>query len=280
MPARLTPYELAFGLDRFEHGVFPSIRDEAEARHVDTSVRERFLMLGTVGELLRELRPDNADLTAVTDSPLPPPDAVREYGALLFQAFRFHDRGRRLFTVAEQLLRDVLQSDAAGEWRFAAPHDAGYLQLPRHLVWARIDEPAPPEAVDGFFWSVVESDGGRPGSIELLLALGMHSGRPGFSVVEAVAPLPPPAPGHWGDQSARPDGTDFANILPGGEMRNLLAVTSTTELLKLVSRLFHYIDLTPASLVPAPSATQGDDPGHGLPASSIAATAITDPDSS
>lgn len=269
MPARLTPYEIAFGEARFEEEIFPAIRDESAGRNVDTSIRDRFLMLGAVGSLLRDLRPEG--LVETGDASLPPPGAVRQYGALLFHAFRFWAAGRRLLTVDAPLVRDLVSNDAAGEWQFAAPHSAGYLQLPRHLFWARIEDEAPAEAVDGFFWSCTS------GELDLLVALGMHPGRPGFSVIEAGAPLPAPPPGHWGDRDARDGARDFANILPGGELRELLAIVSGGELLKLVSRIFHYADSNPSALQPDRGETSPEDaePAHALPASSIESVRIT-----
>jgi hypothetical protein len=147
-------------------------------------------------------------------------------------------------------------------------------------LWARIAENAPPEAINGFFWSIANPARQRAGCLELVLVLGMHPGRPGFSVIEAAAPLPAPAPGHWGDAETRADGADFANILPGGEMRELLSVTSRAELLKLVSRIFHHIDASPTSLRPVPAGDGEAGGAHELPASALPATAIaeTDPD--
>jgi hypothetical protein len=147
-------------------------------------------------------------------------------------------------------------------------------------VWARIAERAPPEAIDGFFWSIAKPAPERAGRLELVIVLGMHPGRPGFSVIEAAAPLPAPSPGHWGDADARADGADFANILPGGEMRELLSVTSRAELLKLVSRIFHHIDASPASLRPMPAGDGETGRAHEMPASALPAIAIaeTDPD--
>lgn len=276
--ARLTPYELAFGGARFEEESFPAIRAEADARGVDTGQRELVLMLGAVGALIRELRPDSADIEAIDDSPLPPPDAVRDYGALLFQAYRFWESGRRLLVIDEGVLRRQLASGPIGDWTFVAPHQAGYLQLPRHVVWARIGEGAPPEAIDGFFWSVDVPGADSAGRIEIVVALGLHPGRPGFSVMEAAAPLPAPAPGHWGDLEARAEGADFVNVLPGGEMRDLLAVTSTPELLKLVSRTFHHVDVSPESLRPLQAGKAGTGGPHSLPASSLFAMAIAETD--
>jgi len=277
MIARLTPFELAFGAERFDREAFPAIRDEATERGVDTDAREAFLMLANAGELLRELGPEpDAPGTAATSHG--PPDSVRQFGALLFQAYRFWADGRHLLTIDSRLLRDLLAAGPIGEWRFGTPHTSGYVQVPRHLLWARIDDEAPAEAVDGFFWVHTDRPAGRQGRIELLVALGMHPGRPGFSVIDTVAPLPAASPGHWGDEDARTGAADFENILPGGEMRDLLAVASTTELLKLASRIFHYVAHTPAALRPADASQRDETSTHALPPSSIPAIAITRPD--
>jgi hypothetical protein len=271
---RLTPYELAFGSADFENETYPGIREEADVRGSDTAVPERFFMLAAVGEWLRAMRPDTEPDGA--ESTLPSADVVKEYGALLFHAYRFLDRGRHFHTIGVPLLRQLLSEERVGDWTFRAPSDAGYVQFPRQLLWARIDDEAPAETVDGFFWSIVDPDVGRPGRIDILLVLGMHPDRPGFSVIDASAPLPAPAPGHWADSTARPDGNDFSNILPGGELRDLLAIVSTAEVLKLVSRLFHYIDRTPGSIRPVPPGQRVEESGSGtLPASSLTASEIT-----
>lgn len=271
---RLTPWELAFGAAGFEDDIYPAIREEADARQTDTSVPERFLMLAAAGDWLRGMRSD-AD-AGDREAQLPPADVVRQYGALLFQAFRFVDRGRNLYTIGAPLLRRLLAAEPVGHWSFAAPADAGYIQLPHNLVWARIDDEAPAETVDGFFWSIAEPSPAQPGRIDLLLVLGMHPERPGFSVIEATAPLPAPDPGHWADGAARPEGQDFSNILPGGELRDLMAVVSTAEALKLASRLFHYIDTTPQALRPVPVNEPGERSApNAMPASSLSASEIT-----
>jgi hypothetical protein len=270
---RLTPYELAFPPDPFEEQVFPSILAEAEARNVSIDAAEQFLMLGTVGQQLRELRPESEDVPS--DQPLPPAQAVREYGALLFHAFRFWQNGRTIFAVDEAVVRTIAEDhEPAGEWTFRPPNDSGYVEMPRHILWARIDDTAPAEAVDGFFWTVVEPTVGRPGRLELLLVLGMHPARPGFSVVEASGPLPPPPPGHWADIVARAE-NDFGNILPGGELRQLLALTSVPETLKFVSRLFRYIALWPDRVhaAAAPVSAEPESP-HELRPSTLAASRV------
>jgi hypothetical protein len=127
----------------------------------------------------------------------------------------------------------VLALPALGTWTFTAPAVAGYLELPRHLVWTRFDEAAPPEPIEGVFW--VQS----PARIDLLFCTGVREGRAGLGVIDVSASLPAPAPGHWGDLEAREGGADFSNILPGGEIDALLAIVTPAEALKLVSRALH-----------------------------------------
>jgi hypothetical protein len=147
-------------------------------------------------------------------------------------------------------------AEPIGGWHFRAPAKAGYLHLPRNLLWARVTEDVPAEPADGFFWTMIDTaargsedaevgDGGArleprlPASVALLLVLGLREDRPGFTVVDAMA-SPPDPPGHWGDTNARGEGEDFANILPGGELSHLHGIVNVAELFKLASRAFHH----------------------------------------
>ena len=66
MSERLHPYDMVFGTAEFEEEKFPAIRDEAEARDVDVRDAQRFIMLETVGDLMRSLLPPDADVPATT----------------------------------------------------------------------------------------------------------------------------------------------------------------------------------------------------------------------
>jgi hypothetical protein len=171
---------------------------------------------------------------------VPPAASVHEYAALLFQGFRYWSCGRHTFVVDETRARDVLQEGAPlGDWSFAPPEPAGYVQLPRHLIWSRVDDDTAAEAVDGFFWSVAGGAGKTWQRLDLLLVLGLRADRPGFSVIDVAASIPDTPPRHWGDVRARENEPDFANRLPGGELRGLYSLVSVAEALKLASRLFH-----------------------------------------
>lgn len=243
---RRTPYELAFGAGVFEADRFPAIREEAEARGVEASDPARFVLLGTVGALLQELAPESAESGAggVTEA-----SAVARYGALLFQAYQFWRFGRRVYVLEERLARRLVDPGLrVGEWALVPPHPAGYLQLPRHLFWARIEEAATPEPVDGFFWTMVgvEDPFAPPyRRLDVLLVLGMRAGRPGFSTIAVGTELVSAPLGHWADADGRPDGGDFGNILPGGELQDWFGLVTEVEALKLVSRIFWYMAVHP-----------------------------------
>ena len=244
--ARATPYELVFGAGAFESEHFPTMQAEAEERGVDATDPERFVMLASVGALLRELPPEDAG-----------GDTLLELGHLLFQGYHFWRFGKRGYTIAGDLARRVLAAPPlVGEWELTPPHPAGYLQLPRNLVWARVAEGAPAEPVDGLFWTMVgRDDPGRPPfpRLDTLLVLGVRSDRPGLSVVAVGAALPG-APGHWADVHARataPEGAggaDFANVLPGGELGGLHSLVNEAEVLKLISQLFWHVALHPEAV--------------------------------
>lgn len=226
-----SPYDLVFGAAVFEEDRFPGIRAESEARGVPTEVPERFLLLGTVGSLLQELLPEGTGTEEFT-----------RHGALLYQAYHFWRYGKEVFRLTEAEAREIVARPASPEaWHFEPPLRAGYLELPRHLFWARIEEGATPEPVAGFFWTVAEpvdavSAQGR--RLQLLLPLGLFPGRPGFSTIALdVRPdlleATPPA-----QLAGEPGRADFENILPGGELQGWYGLLTELEVLKLVSRSF------------------------------------------
>jgi hypothetical protein len=232
--AESSPYELVFGRSIFEEVKFPEIRAEAEARGVETEIPERFLLLGSVGLLLQELIPEGAAR-----------EEFSRIGRLLYQGYHFWLHGKQHQLLSEAEVRELVRRPPAAEvWHLTPPAPAGYLQLPRNLFWARIEEGATPEAVAGFFWTVTgaaeASDPARgadaPRRLELLLVLGLFPGRPGFSAIEIETTVDrtDPFPGN----GSRAEGEDFANILPGGELQDWYGLTTELEVLKLVSRCF------------------------------------------
>jgi hypothetical protein len=233
---RLFPHELAFP-PAFESELFPRIRAAIESSGGPADVPDLFLVIPDVQEGLRLLAPED-------EGPGQAAASAVQYGALLFHGYRHWLAERFTLVLEEALTRELLgERPTMGAWTLVAPGTAGYVRLPRNLLWARMTGAAPPEAVDGFFWSLAERGAGQeaaPAQLDLLLTLGLHPGRAGFSVIELSAPLPAPPPGHWGDLVARTGTPDFANILPGGELRGLHALESAAEALKLASRIFHH----------------------------------------
>lgn len=266
-PVRRTPFELVFVDGGHEAERLPAIAREAESRGIDVAQPERLLLLEGAGELLRALRPADERGTGGTG----------EYGALVFHGFHFWRAGRPLFQMAAGALRALLSAPSpVGEWRLEAPAGSGYLQLPRHLVWVPGGENGPPEPADGFFWTLAPGVGGAEARLLLALVLGVRPDRPGFGVIAIDAALPPPPVAHWADVQAREDGQDFANVLPGGEIEGLFALTSIAEALRLASLVFRFA-ATPAG-APGPEERTADGSGespHALPPTTLSYRRIT-----
>ena len=139
-PVRLTPYEMVFGHAYFEEDRFAGIREEAETVRADTARPEAFMRLVAVAELLKDLLPEGAGGLE-----------LEKYGQLLFQAYNFWSFGRSLWALDADVARELVGPlPEIGSWELTAPHPSGYLQLPRHLFWSRIEEGVSPEPVDGF----------------------------------------------------------------------------------------------------------------------------------
>ncbi len=194
-------------------------------------------------------------------------EALDEYGALLFQGYQFWRHGHQFFVMDEALARELLEhDDGVGDDVLRPLHPAGYLQLPRNLLWAQAGAEQTPEPVDGVFWTLQEQD--DDARLDVLLVLGMRPDRPGFSVVPVSAELEGGRPGAWA-QDARPGGRDFENVLPGGELDALYAVTTPAEALKLVALWFRRVERSPESLggVERNPEDAAPDTPHGLPPS-------------
>lgn len=256
--ARLTPYELVFGGMAIENDLFPRLGREAEERGEDPARRERFGFLSVGADLLRELIP-----------PETPPDALEQYRALLFQSFNFWRFGRRTYVVHPAVARYLVESrPTLQDWDLVLPHPSVYVQLPANLFWASIATDVPPEPVDGFF--VTESRGIDPlgpsfRQLDVLMVLGIHHTRAGFSVIPFETEVGQGIPRVWADGPPREDGgRDFASVLPGGEMAGLYSVVTTEEALNLLARLLWYVDGHPedVALCGAPERRTQERPGN------------------
>lgn len=253
--ARLTPYELAFLEGDFETRVFPMIQEEAEARREDPARRERFTFLASGGEAIRDIIPPDA-----------PSEMLEEYRALFYHAFNFWRFGRRLYVVEPAVARYLVEgAPKLAEWEFAAPYDGLYIQLPPNLFWASIGTDVPPEPVDGFFVTVARDRDSMDVpfvDMQVLMVLGIHRLRAGFSVVafdtEAGQGIPPV----WAEPG-RDRGADFENVLPGGEIAGLYSILTTSEALKLVARVLWYVENHAEDVTGAPAAERraSDRPG-------------------
>jgi hypothetical protein len=236
--SRPTPYDLIFGASVFDDARFDLIREQAQARGVVTAAG--LSMLAAAGELLRELMPPDVEGEQHRE-------AFLQVSTLLFHAYRFRLHGCAVYEMPEPTVRELLsRTDPIGAWALRAPSPAGYLQLPRNLLWARVAEDAAAEPADGFFWSAPTADEGVRGErLDVLLALGVRQGRPGVSLVD-VSLEDSERLQHWADVDARPGATDFDNVLPGGELQGYHSLTTHAEILKLVSRCLWRMDTGPA----------------------------------
>lgn len=128
------------------------------------------------------------------------------------------------------------------EGPLAWPRGAGYVQVPRNLLWTTPESGMRPEPVDGFFWYVPEEP-----LASLLLISGLIAGRPDLHVT-LVQDAPLEDADIWEQQSMRDDGADFASTLPGGEQ--LYALANLGEALKLAGRLLRLPTTPPKSTEP------------------------------
>lgn len=262
---RLTPYEIVFMEGDFESRVFPRIAREAAEEGVATLHREKFDFLSTVGEVIREVTPEDA-----------PPEALDQYRALLFQAYHHWSEGRRLFVLDTAAARYLVESaPALAEWSFAPPARSVYLQLPGNLFWSSISPEDPPEPVDGFFVTSSEAEDAQGReflTVDMLAVLGIRRARAGFSVIPVEMETGEGLPAPW-EAPPRGEG-DFANAMPGGEIAGLYSILTTPEVLKLVTRAFWYITSFPESLVEVLAAAPRDDADEA-PATQLAYTRVT-----
>lgn len=246
--ARLTPYELLFSDPEEAGPLLERIDSEARAAGGVDDL-QGFMLLGSVGAFLRELRPSEAH-----------GQAMHQYASLAYHAWRFHEAGRPFWLLGTHVSR-YLVDGAPSRSAPPLPAESGYLQLPRHLFWVGGSHEEVPEPADGLFWN--RSEGGV---LHVLLAMGVREGRAGLGVVP-VADAPWSDAGRWLEATVRPDGDDFATTLPGGELEGLYSLETAGETLKLLARAFSYLEAYPeTSLRREPTAP--DEVGEGEPAPS------------
>ena len=251
--ARLTPYEIAFQDQDAVEALMVEIKKEAEGRGADPSSPQAFITMGSVGAFVRELQGPDA-----------PPEAIHQYGALVFQAVHFAAADCPLYLLGIHAARYLVEGVPEGYHVLLGgdpvpPTPAGYLQLPQHLFWTVGGEADPAESIDGMFWMISGA-----GLLHVLLVKGLRPDRPGFGTI-VVPEAPAAEAGTWLDADVRESGADFSSELPGSELDGLYAVEAAGEVLKLLARFFAYVSAVPGALesvdapvqrggVPSPSA--------------------------
>lgn len=232
---RVTPYELAFAEAGFEERLFPAVEGEAQRIGVDAARKDMFGFLSSAGSALHEMVPAEA-----------PPDALDQHRAMLFHAFNFWRYGKWLYLFESAVARYLVEAaPALSGWQVVVPHAALYIQLPANLFWASIAPDTPPEPIDGFFVTVADGTdplGASYHQIDALMVLGIRRHRAGFSVIPFETEVGPGIAAEWMEVQGRPEGKDFENILPGGEMTGLYSILTTAEALKLLARALWYLD--------------------------------------
>ena len=199
-----TPLVEALGVGRFEE-----IRAALGDARIDPLQRDAFLLNGTVGQLLRDLVPEDA-----------PAKAVNAYGALLHLLYLGWDRGWPVLRPDRAALESALRSPTP-DAPYPTPAFFSYVQLPERLIWAEPEPGVAHEPVDGLFVHA-----GEPARV--LALLGVRPGREGFTTIEADLALAAEVPG------PRPDGSPaFSSVIPGGDRARIFSVTDGREMAAL-----------------------------------------------
>jgi hypothetical protein len=125
-------------------------------------------------------------------------------------------------------------------------------------VWTPGEGEEAPESLDGVFWASPDGE-----NLSLLIVMGIRKDRPGLAVVP-LPTLPLLAASPWASLEVREEGADFESSLPGAELEGLYTVASGAEALKLLMRIFWYLDLFPGC-VEEREAPGGVGEGEGPP---------------
>lgn len=254
---RKTPYEVAFSTTGYELEVFPAIAADAALHRSDPLLLEPFTLIPATGEAVRAFVPPEA-----------PAEALEQYRVLLYHGFNFWQTGMPTYLVHPATARFLVEAQPRMEgWELVLPRPSMYIQLPHNLFWGSVSPETPPEAVDGMFITgkPVRGAAGDPFlRLEVLLVLGLRRDRAGFSVIPFDTEAGPGIAAAWAEAGGRDGGSDFENILPGGEISGLYSVLTVGEVLKLLGRILWYIDTYPSDVsaeVTAEPARADDLPG-------------------
>ena len=205
-PARPTPFDLVFGEEAGP--VFARVDAAVRDAGRDPDLRDEFVLVRQVAELLHELRPEEGL-----------GDRVEALVGFVHTSYLFWHGGRSVREVPREALDEL--AAGPGESPKAESGTTIYFQLPALAVWGSPVAGGVPEPLDGWFATL------RAERLTLLAVFGLHPGREGFTTVEISGPRP--------DQPlVRPDGTPlFAPRLPGGASAGLYSVDGEKELLEL-----------------------------------------------
>jgi hypothetical protein len=224
---RITPYEVAFGEERYPEQDFPALADESDRRSMSTWRYDHFTQLERVAALLDQVLPENAE-----------PAAVDQYVRILYHCYHFWSAGCPVYAFEAPVLRSLIERPPdLREWPFRAPAPSLYVELPKNLFWAQVTESGPPEPVEGMF-AAREAD--RPGAeANILVVLGLRSDRPGFSVADLR--LDP------GQARQLDEPAEFESDIPGAEQAGLYSLQRYSEAATTALRTLWYLDAYPAS---------------------------------
>jgi hypothetical protein len=207
-PVRVHPFDLIFAPFRDER--FPAIRGATGER----PGLDAFLLAAPALELMQELRPE-AGLG----------DAVDDFVALVHAAYRFWCDGEGTISFDAAATRSLCAPAAAAVGPDAragtgGPRPTQYIQVAPRIVWGMLTEDGPFEPLDGWFDVDVE------GGMRMVACFGVHSDRPGVSVVAVDGDRP--------DIRQRDDGSSlFVPRMEGGSVAGLHSVDGPDELLLL-----------------------------------------------
>lgn len=219
MSARIHPFEAVFG--SMAEARFPMLRQGIAAVGRDARDRDAFVLVREVVELLRELRPVEAE-----------GDGVDQLVAFVHAAYVYWADGLRTVVVDRETLDDLVVHDAE-----PGPLPAGsgyYVQLAPQRVWGESQAGVPVEPLDGWFALP------RAGELELVAVFGLHPTRDGLTVVTVGGPR--------SERLVRLDRSRlFAPRFEGAAAAGLWQVDGGDEVLELAYRCH---DLLPPGGVP------------------------------
>jgi len=225
---RCTPYETVFGVGGLGDREFPAIEEEGTLRGVSLERRDLFAGMESVGKLLGQLVPADADGASLD-----------HHLETVFHCFRFWRAEQQVYAFDEAVVRSLLDTPPRlADWPFGSPHPAFYIELPLNLFWAKVTEEQAPEPVEGLFVSTGQTQ--VPPGAGILLVLGMRADRPGFSTMGLAVDLE--------REIELEEPAAFASEIPGADLAGFYSLRRASEVVILLLRLLWYLDTYAESL--------------------------------